>query len=167
MSHFCQTLHLYWCRKPALLLKPALQADSTFSFSIRLIPTISQDTFPLTKLTPERSNLRHATAAAGPATAAAVSTKLAKTGTGSGSKGKKRKQPDAESGPPGTKAKAAAVSNPDAAIVTRLPTPQYNTSIIADMVVDEHQQVLQSAVEAVPRLPESILLLKVVADTLF
>ena len=166
MSLFCRTLHLCWCRKPALLLKPALQADSTFSFSICLIPTISQDTFPLTKLTPERSNLRHATAAAGPATAAAVSTKLVTTGTGSGSKGKKRKQPDTELGPPGTKGKAVAV-NPDAAIVTRLPTPQYNTSIIADMVVDEHQQVLQSAVEAVPRLPEAILLLKVVADTLF
>lgn len=48
----------------------------------------------------------------------------------------------------------------------RLPTPQYNTSVIVDMVVEQHQHVLQTALEAVPRLNEAIVLLKVPCATL-
>lgn len=143
------------CRRPALLLTSHLQGNSTSSFSLRLIPTISHDTFPLAKLTPERSNLRHATAVAPSAAAAA-------TGAGSGVKGqKKRKHAQIEA----EQHVITGVNNAsaDSATAARLPTPQYNTSIIADMMVDRHHQLLQSVMEAVPKLREAVVLLKVQA----
>jgi len=129
-----------------LLLKPLLDANDSPNFSIRLIPTITQDTFPLAKLTPDRGNLLSATAAAAvPA---------------SGVKGqKKRKRADADSDQAFIQGKGDVAVEPRAAV--RLPTPHYNTSIIADMMVDEHQQALQRATDAIPQLCETIVLLKV------
>lgn len=148
------------CRKPALLLKPQLQTGSSSSFRIRLIPTITQDTFSLAKLTPDRNNLRLATSAAPTATAAAYPATAAAAGANSSAKvQKKRKRAEADSDLPAVEGRMAGQA--EAAAATRLPTPQYNTSIIADMMVGEHQQVLQSAFEAVPRLPEAVVLLKV------
>lgn len=136
-----------------MLLKPLLNADSSPTFSICLIPTITQDTFPLAKLTPDRGNLRPATAAARSATAAAAV-------PAGGVKGqKKRKRADADSDTAFTQAKGDVTVEPRAAV--RLPTPHYNTSILADMMVDEHQQALQSTMDAIPKLCETIVLLKV------
>ncbi len=136
-----------------MLLKPLLNGDNRATCSIRLIPTITQDTFPLAKLTPDRGNLRPATAAdPSPTAAAAV--------PASGVKGqKKRKRADAESGQGIIQAKGDVTVEPRAAM--RLPTPHYNTSILADMMVDEHQQALQSATDAIPKLCETTVLLKV------
>ena len=137
-----------------MLLKPLLDADSSPTFSICLIPTITQDTFPLAKLTPDRGNLRPATAAALSATAAAAV-------PASGVKGqKKRKRVDAaDSDSAFIQGKGDVTVEPRAAV--RLPTPHYNTSILADMMVGEHQQALQSATDAIPKLCETIVLLKV------
>jgi hypothetical protein len=136
-----------------LLLKPLLNADSSSNFSIRLIPTITQDTFPLAKLTPDRGNLRPATAAALSATAAAAV-------PASGVKGqKKRKRADADSDQAFIQGKGDVTVEPRAAV--RLPTPHYNTSILADVMVNDHQQALQSATDAIPKLRETIVLLKV------
>jgi len=136
-----------------LLLKPLLNADSSSNFSIRLIPTITQDTFPLAKLTPDRGNLRPATAAALSATAAAAV-------PASGVKGqKKRKRADADSDQAFIQGKGDVTLEPRAAV--RLPTPHYNTSILADVMVNDHQQALQSATDAIPKLRETIVLLKV------
>ncbi len=136
-----------------MLLKPLLNADSSSNFSIRLIPTITQDTFPLAKLTPDRGNLRPATAAALSATAAAAV-------PASGVKGqKKRKRADADSDQAFIQGKGDVTLEPRAAV--RLPTPHYNTSILADVMVNDHQQALQSATDAIPKLRETIVLLKV------
>ncbi len=136
-----------------MLLKPLLNADSSSNFSIRLIPTITQDTFPLAKLTPDRGNLRPATAAALSATAAAAV-------PASGVKGqKKRKRADADSDQAFIQGKGDVTVEPRAAV--RLPTPHYNTSILADVMVNDHQQALQSATDAIPKLRETIVLLKV------
>ncbi len=136
-----------------MLLKPLLNADNTPAFSIRLIPTITQDTFPLAKLTPDRGNLRPATAAARSATAAAAVSASGATGQ------KKRKRADADSDQAVIQGKGDVIVEPKAAV--RLPTPHYNTSILADMMVDEHQQALQSATDAIPKLSETLVLLKV------
>ena len=143
-----------------MLLKPLLDADSSPTFSIRLIPTITQETFPLAKLTPDRGNLRPATAAAPSATAAAPSATAAAAVPASGVKGqKKRKRADADSDSAFIQAKGDVTVEPRAAV--RLPTPHYNTSILADMMVGEHQQALQSTTDAIPKLCETIVLLKV------
>lgn len=132
---------IFCCRKPCLILK--LQA----SFSIRLIPAVTPEALPLAKLAPERNSLRLATAAAMPATAASA-------------KGQKRKREDAPAvNTKGEASHAGTESSGDAARL--LPTPQYNTSIVGDMSMERHQQVLQSAFEAVPRLREAVVLLKV------
>lgn len=146
--HRCESVCICHCRKPCLVLKLQSQAG----FSVRLIPAIEPDAFPLAKLAPERNSLRLATAAAMPATAAAAQPTSA-------AKGQKRKREDA----------AAVVAKGDASFsgtrgsvdATRLPTPQYNTSIVTDMLAEGHQQVLQSAFEAVPGLREAVVLLKV------
>ena len=131
------------CRKPCLILK----LHSHASFSIRLIPAVTPDALPLAKLAPERNSLRLATAAAMPATAAPA-------------KGQKRKREDAPA--VNTKGGASLADTEGSGDAARLlPTPQYNTSIIADMSMERHQQVLQSAFEAVPRLREAVVLLKV------
>lgn len=110
------------------------------------------DALPLAKLAPERNSLRLATAAAVPATAAAAQP----TST---AKGQKRKREDAAAvitkGDPSLAGTKAGVDD------LRLPTPQYNTGIVRDMSMKGHQQVLQSAFEAVPRLREAVVLLKV------
>lgn len=134
---------IFCCRKPCLILK--LQPKA--SFSIRLIPAVTPDALPLAKLAPERNSLRLATAAAVPATAVPA-------------KGQKRKREDAPAVVPSGPASLAGTEGSGDA-VRLLPTPQYNTSIIADLFMEQHQQVLQSAFEAVPRLPEAVVLLKV------
>lgn len=110
------------------------------------------DAIPLAKLAPERNSLRRATAAAMPATAAAAQP------TGA-AKGQKRKREDAAAGI--TKGDASLAGTGGNADASRLPTPQYSTGIITDMSMDGHQQVLQSTFEAVPRLREAVVLLKV------
>ena len=150
------------CRKPCLIIKPKLQTDSPPAFSIRLIPTIASDTFPLGKLAPDRNCLRLAAAAAAPATAAAAPAKAAAAEANSTAKGQKRKRADAETDPLAMQAGAATTVGVESmANATRLPTPQYNTSIIADTMAEQHQHVLQSALAAVPQLQEAIVLLKV------
>lgn len=114
-------------------------------FSIRLIPAITPDAFPLAKLGTERNSLRLATAAAAQPTSAA--------------KGQKRKREDAAAVT--TKGDASLAGTRGSVDASRLPTPQYNTGIISDMSLEGHQQVLQSAFETVPRLREAIVLLKV------
>lgn len=136
-----------------MLLKPLLNADHTPTFSIRLIPTITQDTFPLAKLTPDRGNLRPATAAAPSSTAAAVGP------VGEVKGQKKRKRADSDSDQAVIQGKGDVIVEPRVAV--RLPTPHYNTSIIADMMIDDHQQALQSATDAIPKLSETLVLLKV------
>ncbi|DBB01879.1 TPA: hypothetical protein ACH3X1_000480 [Trebouxia sp. C0004] len=142
-------------RKPALLLKPLLNSGSSATFSIRLIPTITQDTFPLAKHTPHRGNLRPATAAARSATAAAA---VPASGV-KGQKKRKRADADADADQAFIQGKCDVTVEPRAAV--RLPTPHYNTSILADMMVDDHQQALQSAIDAIPKLCETLVLLKV------
>ena len=143
-------LHISGCRKPCLILKPQPQAG----FSIRLIPTITPDALPLAKLAPERNSLRLATAAARPTTAAAARPTTAAAAKPTGAvKGQKRKREDAI---PATQACTGGSVDPP-----RLPTPQYNTGIVTDMLLEQHQQVLQSAFEAVPRLRDAAVLLKV------
>ena len=140
---------LFACRKPCLILKP--QAG----FSIRLIPTLPPDALPLAKLAPERNSLRLATAAAVPAIAAAVKSH-------NGAKGQKRKREQADLHTPSIQEGGTLAGTPAGGVqAPRQPTPHYNTSIITDMLVEQHQQVLQSAFDAVPRLREAIVLLKV------
>ena len=168
---------VFACRKLCLILKPDLQIGSTSgSLSIRLIPTISADTFSLAKLAPDRNCLRLATAATSKGTAAASKgTATASKGTvaategKSTAKGQKRKRTDTDevvrsqtNASPAIGADAVNATN-----AVRLPTPQYNTSIVADMMIHQHQQVLQTAVDAVPKLRDAIVLLKVRAILCF
>ena len=159
------------CRKLCLLLRPPNLPD----FSIRLIPVIAPDTFPLAKLAPERNSLRCATAAARLATAvankpspAAALTTAVVADPSAGTKGQKRKRAEAELDTPaahkqaGAQAVSQSVAQDD---VVRLPNPQYNTSIIADMMIEQHQHTLQSSLEAVPKLSEAIVLLKVLSQS--
>ncbi|KAL3158789.1 hypothetical protein ABBQ32_011516 [Trebouxia sp. C0010 RCD-2024] len=136
--------------KPCLILKPQPAA----ACSIRLIPTLPPDVLPLARLAPERNSLRMATAGAMPATAAAAK-------PGNTAKGQKRKRGDAEVHNPVSQEGGTPAGKGGSVEAPRLPTPHYNTSIIIDLVVEQHQQVLQSAFDAVPRLREAIVLLKV------
>lgn len=95
-----------------------------------------------------------ATAGAMPATAAAAK-------PGNTAKGQKRKRGDAEVHNPVSQEGGTPAGKGGSVEAPRLPTPHYNTSIIIDLVVEQHQQVLQSAFDAVPRLREAIVLLKV------
>lgn len=140
---------MFGCRKPCLILNPQ-QAG----FSIRLIPTLPPDALPFAKLAPERNSLRLATAAVVPATAAAAKPEDT-------AKGQKRKREDAESQDPVTQEGVIPASKGGSVQAPRQPTPHYNTSILTDMLVGQQQQVLQSAFDAVPRLREAIVLLKV------
>jgi len=95
-----------------------------------------------------------------PATAAAPSSTAAAAGPVGEVKGqKKRKRADADSDQAVIQGKGDVIVEPRAAV--RLPTPHYNTSIIADMMIDDHQQALQSATDAIPKLSEAFVLLKV------
>ena len=119
---------------------------SNTGFSVRLIPAITPGALPLAKLAPERNSLRLATAAAAKPTSTA--------------KGQKRKR-EGDAAALITKGDAFDAGARGGVDASRLPTPQYNTGIIADMSMEGHQQVLQSAFEAVPRLREAVVLLKV------
>lgn len=119
-----------------------------------MIPTLPIDALPLAKLAPDRNSLRLATAGAMAATAAAVK-------PGNTAKGQKRKREDGAVHMPVAQEGGAPAGKGGSVQALRLPTPHYNTSIIVDLVVEQHQQVLQSAFDAVPRLREAIVLLKV------
>lgn len=143
-------------RKPALVLKPTFEAGTDCNLTIRLIPTISMDTFPLAKLSPERGNLRHPTVVAGSATAASAPATAVAAGGNKEPKGRKRKQPERDSVVPVSNSQAIEISARN-----RSPTPHYNSSIVADMMVSQHEQAVQTAFQAVPRLSEAVVLLKV------
>ena len=114
------------------------------------------DTFPLAKLSPERGNLRHPTVVAGSATAASAPATAVAAGGNKEPKGRKRKQPEPDSVVPVSNSQAIEISASN-----RSPTPHYNTSIVADMMVSQHERAVQTAFQAVPRLSEAVVLLKV------
>ena len=121
-------------RSPALLIKLDSLSGPAASFSLRLIPTITADTFPLTKLTSERCN--------------------------DATLGQKRKRPVDNAA--ATRAKKLALdTSADTAPASKAPTQHYNTSIVADVMMLQHQQAQQAAFDSMPRLSQAIVLLKV------
>lgn len=132
-------------------------SGSAASFSLRLIPTITADTFPLAKLSPERCNLRAATA---PALASAAVATAQGDSSIDGTLGQKRKRAVDDAAAAGAK-KLALDSSADIAAAAKAPSQHYNTSIVADVMVQQHQQAQQAALDSMPRLSEAIVLLKV------
>ena len=144
------------CRKQALLIKLGDSAGPLAGFSLRLIPTITADTLPLSKLTPERCNLRPAT----PTAAAPAATAVA----GSDNNiplGKKRKRPEQDAKAANAKKTALEGATGTASADNKASTPLYSASIVADVMTEQHQQVQQAAFEAMPRLSQAVVLLKV------
>lgn len=135
------------------MIKLGETAGVLSGFSLRLIPTITAETFPLSKLSPERCNLKTATAAAPAPTAAGNNSTAAVVG-------KKRKRPEQDAHAASAK-KVAVDDTGTGGEANKAPTPLYNESIIADMMTEQHQQVQQAVLEAVPKLNQAMVLLKV------